>query len=117
MKIDLKFKAIFGISALSLASGFYVSGAEPYFGNKEVGSKISYEETVEKKLENTKNKEVLKSKRILPKIEKILKAVPKLIISYSISAIASLFTIYITDKVSVKLLDVKATDYFRDLLK
>ena len=102
---------------MSLASGFYVSGAEPYFGNKKVGSKISYEEVAEKKLENTKNKEVLKSKRLLPKIEKILKAVPKLIISYFISAVAGLFTIYVTDKASVKLLGVKATEYFSDLSK
>jgi|GEM_PF-4891884 len=117
MKRSFNLKFLFSASAFSLISSFTSLGVSGNLEEEKVTKETCYKNVDVLKPKISKNLKKVESKSILPKIEKILKAVPKLIISYSISAIAGLFTIYITDKASVKLLDVKPTDYLSNLFK
>lgn len=117
MKRNFNLKVLFGASAFSLISNFTSLGISGNLEGEKATKEKCYKNMDILKPDISKNLKKVESKSILPKIEKILKAVPKLIISYSISAIAGLFTIYISDRASVKLLDVKPTDYLSNLFK
>ena len=117
MKRNFNLKVLFGASAFSLISNFTSLGTSGNLEGEKVPKATCYKNMDILKPEISKNLKKVENKSILPKIKKIIKAVPKLIVSYSVSAIAGLFTIYITDKVSVKLLDVKPTDYLSNLFK
>lgn len=114
MKRNLRFKVIFGISALSLVSGFNVFGVGTHFEEKRTNIQIFYEKD---KGEGPKKINATKSKQILPRIKKILKSVPKLIVTYFLSAVLGLFTLYAIDTIPLKLFNVKGTEYIRDFFE